>query len=189
MELDPRLESTRAHVDCDPYYLTAWTTPRALTAVRAGPGEQIQDLDGSTPHSSWHFQDSKCGSYSHKESTFGRAAGKWTSTAGCQPRHRNLVTIGGWSLKANCLCLAVPSIVSSRPNPTLKGIGVKQAKSCSCFKNIHELSEQAGECSGYIASWTVNTGCSYSRWVCSSHRHHCPSPRSNSVDRSRICEI
>lgn len=150
MELDPRLQNTSAHVDCAPYCLTAWTTPRALTAVCAGPGEQIQDLDGSTPHSSWHFQDSKCGSYNHKASTWRRVVGKWASTAGWVPRHRNLVTIGGWSPKANCLCLDVPSIMSSSPNSALKGTGVKQAKSCSCFKNIRELNEQAGECSGYI---------------------------------------
>lgn len=43
-----------------------------------------------------------------------------------------------------------PSVMLASPNPALKGIGVKQAKSCSCFINIRELNEQAGECSGYI---------------------------------------
>lgn len=55
MKLDRRLENTSTHVDYAPYYLTVWNTPRALIAVCGDAGEQTQDLDGSTPHSSVSF--------------------------------------------------------------------------------------------------------------------------------------
>lgn len=144
MKLDWRLENTSTYVD-------------GLCSILSDSLKYSKGSDcslwrpcGADTGSGWvHttflsviFQD-KVGARTMKKTV----AEKRASTFEWLPWHGNLVTVRGWPLKAHCLCLDASSIKSSCPNPGFVGIGVKQAKSRSCFKTIHELHEQAGECS------------------------------------------